>query len=141
MTPKQPIPAAGTQQGRNNGQGPVSSPEPRWDRWSPRNYRVLMADPEGYAKVCGIALGDLACHIGLTHFVDVTHLATGRKLASMRTLGGAVAFVEDLYYNCPWATDKFAEAEPRLTLAQAGVVRDLIAKHREAEQLPTRESL
>lgn len=112
-----------------------------FDRWTAHKFRVLMADPEGFAKVYGLALGSLALHIGLTHWVDVSHLPSGRKLATFRTLGGAVAFVEDCHYKLPWSVETWQLAEPQLSLSQAAQVRDLIAKHRESEELPTRESL
>lgn len=112
-----------------------------FDRWTAHNFRVLMADPEGFAKVYGMALGSLGLHLGLTHFVDITHLPSGRKIAGFRTLGGAVAFVEELYYKFPWATERFQEANPRWSMAQASDVRDLIAKHREHEEIPVRESI
>lgn len=111
------------------------------DRWTPLNFRVLMADPEGYAKVQGIALGSLGLHIGLTHWVDVTHLLSGRKLAGFRTLGGAASFVEELYYSLIFTTEAFQKVEPQLSITEAGRIRDLIAKHRELEELPQRESL
>lgn len=35
-------------------------------------------------------------HVGITHFVDVTHLGTGLKLGAFRSLGAAMEFVEQI---------------------------------------------
>jgi hypothetical protein len=55
-------------------------------------------------KVDGMILGDghIGVHIGVTHFVDVTHILSGLQLARFKTLGAAVEYAERIGHFRDW---------------------------------------
>jgi hypothetical protein len=64
----------------------------------------------------------LGIHTGVSHEVDVTHLATGRRVAGFPSLGAALAFVDKIVYFVDWSRTPF-ELSPAETLA----IRDCIS--------------
>lgn len=74
------------------------------------------------AQVDGLILGDLGIHIGLTHFADVTHLPTGRRVSGFRTLGGALEFAQRVQCMVAWGRTPF-ELSPAEHVAITEVAR------------------
>jgi hypothetical protein len=72
-------------------------------QWRRSPYVIAMNDGQ-MAKVDGMVLGDgqIGIHVGVTHFVDVTHTVSGFKLAGFQTLGAAVEYAERIAHFRDW---------------------------------------
>lgn len=74
--------------------------------WEPHRYRIAM-QPNGWCEVDGMRWQphNLGVHIWTNGTVDVTHIPSGKRLASFPSLGAAMGFAEsidDLYdWNLP----------------------------------------
>lgn len=79
-------------------------------QWRRARFDIMMADPVGRVRVDGVVLDelpDLGMHIGVTHFVDVTHVPSGLRIAGFSTLGGAMEFVHRIAYLRAWHEETF----------------------------------
>lgn len=115
-----------------------------FEHWRRATFRVAMNDVavlgngtphDGFVEVDGIVMSplhdvqgeghaepELGLHVGLTHMVDCTHLASGKRIGSFETLGAAMEFVNRLAYVANWRNP----AE-RITAGEAKALSDLYA--------------
>jgi hypothetical protein len=75
--------------------------------WSRKEFEIKVTDfrgEPGTAMLDGIALGDvpLGMHFRDYHAIDVSHLVSGRRIGSFKTLGAAMEFVHAVAYETDW---------------------------------------
>jgi len=101
--------------------------------WERRAF-VLTLDT-GLVTVDGIAIAGehIGIHIGVTHWVDVTHIPTGRKLAAFQTLGAAMELAHRIVYLRDWSS-----ATLQLSSEEVKRITDLIVAVKATEHMPHR---
>jgi hypothetical protein len=104
--------------------------------WHRQVYRIVIEDDVGSkaVQVDGIVMADtpdIGLHMGSTHYVDVTHIPTGRRIGSFATLGAGMEFVHRIAYLRDWGKRDLV-----ITEEEAKHIRELWAAVSATEQKP-----
>lgn len=75
--------------------------------WQRKSFEIVLDDYRGQVLrvgVDGIVMGGvpLGLHFRDLYGIDVTHIPSGKRLAKLPTLGGAMDFVHQVAALCDW---------------------------------------
>lgn len=106
--------------------------------WERSQFLIVM-EGGSYVRVDGMVLSGtphLGVHIGTTHYVDVTHIPSGRCVARLLTLGAAIEYVHRVAPLRDWHGPT-VELTPEIEQ----LLRDTLAYIRTTETPPRAEAL
>jgi len=88
--------------------------------WQRMGYAIVVDDYRGVVskiEVDGIVMGGvpLGLHFRDLYGIDVTHIPSGKRIAKLPTLGGAMEFVHQVALLCDWSTEAPTIPEETLT--------------------------
>jgi hypothetical protein len=105
--------------------------------WQRQAFAIAMdhddADVPPTVLVDGIVMSDqpdLGLHVGVTHFIDVTHIPTGKRIGGFVTLGGAMEFTHRIAYLRDWHHKDTPLTAAELTAIELIKANVLASEHR-----------
>lgn len=107
--------------------------------WKRTMFQITMDFPDGShgkVEVDGITMSeqpDIGLHVGQTHFIDATHIPTGKRIGQFQTLGAAVEFVHRIAHILPWS-----DPAHEFTAPEIAAITNTYLTTRASEQRPRR---